>query len=60
MREFVGIVNRLPGEIVFGPSGVCALPLGIAAERHVHYIWYYFSFFSVPHTFLLERVALGV
>ena len=28
-----------------GPSGVRALPLGIAAERSVHYIWYYFVFF---------------
>ena len=26
----------------FGQSGVCALPLGVAAERSVHYIWYYF------------------
>ena len=28
----------------FGPSGVRALPLGVAAKRSVHYIWYYFSF----------------
>ena len=24
-----------------GPSGVRALPLGVATERSVHYIWYY-------------------
>ena len=26
---------------IIGPSGVRALPLGVAAERSVHYIWYY-------------------
>ena len=30
---------------LIGPSGVRALPLGVAAKRSVHYIWYYFSFF---------------
>ena len=40
-------------------SGVRALPLGVAAERSVHYIWYYFTFLlSLPHTFLLEGVVL--
>ena len=45
-----------------GPSGVRALPLGVTAERSVHYIWYYFSFFlsSLPHTFLPEGVVLGL
>ena len=28
--------------ISIGPSGVRALPLGVAAKRSVHYIWYYF------------------
>ena len=45
-----------------GQSRVRALPLGDAAERSVHYIWYYFSFsssFSVPHTFLPEGDVLG-
>ena len=27
---------------IFGPSKVCALPLGVAAERSVHYFWDYF------------------
>ena len=45
----------------FGPSGVRVLPLGVAAERSVHYFWDYFSFLlSVPHTFLLEGVVLGL
>ena len=29
---------------IIGPSGVGGLPLGVAAKRSVHYIWYYFSF----------------
>ena len=39
-----------------------ALPLGVAAKRSVHYIWYYFSLFlflSVPHTFLPEGFIVG-
>ena len=48
----------------FGPSGLRALPLGVAAERSVHCIWYYFSsfffFFYQPHTFLTEGVVLGL
>jgi hypothetical protein len=44
--------------IGIGPSGVCALPLGIAAEGSGHYIWYYFS--SPPQTFLPEGVVLGL
>jgi hypothetical protein len=32
-----------------GPSRVHALPLGVAAEQSVHYIWYYFSFFFLCH-----------
>ena len=45
-----------------GPSEVCALPLGIAAERSVHYFWDYFSspfFLTGSHTFLPEGVVLG-
>ena len=30
-----------------GPSGVCALPLGVAAERSVHYICDYFYFYFI-------------
>ena len=46
-----------------GPSGVRALPLGVAAGRSVHYFCDYFSFLflsSVPHTFLPEGVVLGL
>ena len=43
----------------FGPSGVRALPLGVAAELSVHYFWDYFSF-SPPHTFLPEGVIVGL
>jgi hypothetical protein len=65
-------IGRFSGGIIYigtilstiGPSGVHALPLGVSAERSVHYIWYYFSFFflflSVPHTFLPEGVVLGL
>ena len=28
----------------YGPSGVCALPLGVTAEQSVHYFCDYFSF----------------
>ena len=45
--------------LIFGPSGVRALPLGVDAERSVHYFWDYFSS-SVPHTFLPEGVVLGL
>jgi hypothetical protein len=41
---------------------VRALPLGVAAERGVHYFCDYFSFFlflSLPHTFLPEGAVLG-
>jgi hypothetical protein len=40
----------------FGPSGVRALPLGIAAEQRVHYIWYYFSSFFL---FFLCRILFS-
>ena len=33
-----------------GPSRVCALPLGVAAELSVHYFCNYFSFFSFRAT----------
>ena len=48
--------------VTIGPSGVRVLPLGVAAERSVHYFWDYFSFFlsSPPHTFLPEGVVLGL
>jgi hypothetical protein len=55
-------VVTLDRSSVFGPSGVRALPLGVAAKRSVHYICDYFSsfsFFSPPHTFLLEGVIVG-
>jgi hypothetical protein len=42
-----------------GPSGVLALPLGVAAERSVHYFWDIF-FLLLTHTFLTERVVLGL
>jgi hypothetical protein len=48
-----------------GPSEVCALPLGDAVERSVHYFWDYFSsfflsfFLSGSHTFFPEGVVLG-
>ena len=35
----------------FGPNGVCPRPLGVAAERSVHYFLDYFSSSSVAHTF---------
>ena len=42
---------------LIGPSGVRALPLGVAAERSVHYIWYYFSsfFLSLSATYFSPR-----
>jgi hypothetical protein len=52
-----------PLYIDFGPSGVRALSLGIAAERSFHYIWYYFSsvlFFFRATFFLLGGVVLGL
>ena len=40
-----------------GPSGVRALPLGVAAERSVLYFGIIFLFFfSVPHSFLPDGV----
>ena len=54
-------IQLLP--IIVGQSKVCAVPLGIAAVRSVHYFWDYFffllSFFSGSHTFLAEGVVLG-
>jgi hypothetical protein len=44
---------------LIGPSRVRALPLGVAAERSVHYIWYYFSFCLLCHILfydILHRV----
>ena len=35
-----------PTAYTFGLRGVCALPLGVAAEQSVHYFWDYFSFLS--------------
>ena len=42
--------------IGIGPSGVHALPLGVAAKRSVHYIWYCFSFFFCATYFSPRRV----
>ena len=39
----------------FGQSGVRALPLGVAAKRSVHYIWYYFYLFSFCATYFSPR-----
>ena len=49
-------------EPFIGPSGVRALPLGVAEKRSVLYVWYYFSSFlsSPPHNFLPEGVVLGL
>jgi hypothetical protein len=40
---------------IFGPSGVRALPLGVAAERSFHYIWYYFLLPSFSATYFSPR-----
>ena len=37
-----------------------ALPLGVAAERSVHYFCDYYFFCSAPHTFLPEGVVIGL
>ena len=64
--DAAGLVQKLSisSRIDIGQSGVRALPLGVAVEPSVHYIWYYFSFLSfflsVPHTFLPEGVVLGL
>ena len=48
-------------DYLIGPSGVRALPLGVAVEQSVHSFCDYFSFFfSLPHTFLPEGVVLGL
>jgi hypothetical protein len=60
MCVYLVVIKLLPQQQQIGPRGVCALPLGVAAERSVHYIWYYFSsflFLSVPHAFLLGGVV---
>jgi hypothetical protein len=40
---------------LIGPSTVSALPLGVAAERSVHYIWNYFSLSSFCATYFSSR-----
>ena len=40
LESFILSINK-PAELVIGPSGVRALPLGVAAKRSVHYIWYW-------------------
>ena len=41
---------------MLGPSRVCALPLGISAERSVYYFWDYLSFLSsVPRLLKNDR-----
>jgi hypothetical protein len=42
----------------FGPSEVPALPLAVAAKCSIHYFRDYFSFLSMPKTFLAEGVVL--
>ena len=32
-------IDSMWNTICVGPSGVCALPFGVAAERSVHYFW---------------------
>ena len=45
---------------IIGPSGVRAQPLGVAAERSVHYIfWNYFSFFSFLRHILFFQKGLS-
>jgi hypothetical protein len=36
-------------DILIGLSGVHTLPLGIASEQSVHYIWYYCYFISATY-----------
>ena len=42
-------------EVRIGPSEVCALPLGVAAEQSVHYFWEYFSFFLLCHLLFSQK-----
>ena len=46
-------------EMTFGPSGVSALPLGVAAELYL-VLFFIYLFISGPHTFLPEGVVLGL
>ena len=52
-----GLVNLqcLANIQIIGPSGVRALPLGVAAKRSVHYICDYFSFLSFSATYFSPR-----
>ena len=52
---------KMVTQFTIGPSGVRALPLGVAAKQSVHYICdYLFLFFcSPPHTFLREGAIVG-
>ena len=65
VRKVLKHRNLVPRYILkaeIGPSGVRELPLGVAAERSVHYFWDYCSFFlllSPPHTFLPEGFVVG-
>ena len=49
--------NIRPGEAdeEIDPSEVRALPLGVAAERSVHYFWDYVSFFFPGHIILSQK-----
>ena len=50
------ILLKEDGEgFTIGPSGVCALPLGVAAERSVHYFWDYFSSFFLRHILFSQK-----
>ena len=39
--------------LIIGPSGVRVLPVGVAANRSVHYFSFLSFLLPVPHTFLL-------
>ena len=42
-----------------GPSRVRVLPLGVAAERRVHYFWDYFSFFLFWDPYFCSKKGLS-
>jgi hypothetical protein len=49
---------RLNNEVI-GPSEVHALPLGVEAERSVHYNWDYFSSSFFPCHILFSQKGLS-
>jgi hypothetical protein len=55
----VFVEHKLSESAIIGPSGVRALPSGVAAEQSVHYFCdCFFLLLSVPHIFLKEGVFL--